>query len=300
MESVESRSVAKPRIKDFFSLVTFSHTVFAMPFGLLGFTLGAVKEGASLSWTLLGLVILCMVFARNTAMAFNRLVDSDVDKLNPRTAMRELPAGVLDNKSVILFIGVNALLFVLSTWFINEMCFYFSFAALAVIMGYSYTKRFTALCHFVLGVALALAPIGAYLAVQARFDFAPVLYGLSVLFWVAGFDIIYSLQDEEFDRNVRLYSIPAIFGRKKALKISRGLHIICALLLLSATAIVTKQYPSAGMLSWLSVVIFISFLIYQQRLVSPDDLSKVNRAFFTANGIASVLFGSLMIIDLVS
>ncbi|MEM9821016.1 MAG: UbiA-like polyprenyltransferase, partial [Bacteroidota bacterium] len=177
-------------MKHYLSLIKFSHTIFALPFALLGFFLAAHRSGdPSFPWHLLLLVILCMVFARSAAMAFNRYLDRDIDLKNPRTANREIPAGVISPNAALAFVVINSLLFIACTWWINPICFYLSPLALLIILGYSYTKRFTFLCHFVLGLGLALAPVGAYLAVLGKFDLIPVLYGLVVLFWVSGFDI---------------------------------------------------------------------------------------------------------------
>ncbi|HNE29280.1 MAG TPA: UbiA-like polyprenyltransferase, partial [Saprospiraceae bacterium] len=189
-------------MKSYFSLVKFSHTIFAMPFALAGFFIATRQQGPdALNWRLLLLVVLCMVFARSAAMGFNRWLDRDIDAVNPRTRMREIPSGTIPARSALVFVLVNCLLFILTTFFINTLCFLLSPVALAVVLGYSYTKRFTWLCHFVLGLGLALAPVGAYLAVTGHFAWLPVLLGFTVLFWTAGFDIIYALQDEEFDKS---------------------------------------------------------------------------------------------------
>jgi 4-hydroxybenzoate polyprenyltransferase len=283
-------------MKNYLSLVKFSHTIFAMPFALIGFFLAMTeKEEKEFDWTLLLKVILCMVFARTAAMAFNRWADRDIDSKNPRTANREIPAGVISPQNALYFIIVNCLLFVLTTYFINSLSLILSPVALLVVLGYSYTKRFTALCHFVLGVGLALAPIGAYIAVTNEFAVLPVMYSFVVLFWVSGFDIIYALQDEEFDRSLGLNSIPAALGKKRALMISNVLHALTALLVIYAGYSAPNIF---GPIYIAATVIFIGLLVYQHFLVKPNDLSKVNLAFFTANGIASAIFGTLVIIDL--
>jgi 4-hydroxybenzoate polyprenyltransferase len=282
-------------MKNYLSLVKFSHTIFAMPFALIGFFLAMTETGKEFDWTLLLKVILCMVFARTAAMAFNRWADRDIDSKNPRTANREIPAGVISPQNALYFIIVNCLLFVLTTYFINSLSLILSPVALLVVLGYSYTKRFTALCHFVLGVGLALAPIGAYIAVTNEFAVLPVMYSFVVLFWVSGFDIIYALQDEEFDRSLGLNSIPAALGKKRALMISNVLHALTALLVIYAGYSAPQIF---GPIYIAATVIFIGLLAYQHFLVKPNDLSKVNLAFFTANGIASAIFGTLVIIDL--
>jgi 4-hydroxybenzoate polyprenyltransferase len=287
-------------MKNYFSLVKFSHTLFAMPFALVGFFIASAEQTGALSWRLLGLVVLCMVFARSAAMAFNRWLDRDVDAANPRTKMRELPAGIISPRSALTFVIVNCLLFIVTTFFINRLCFFLSPVALTVILGYSYTKRFTWLCHLVLGLGLALAPVGAYLAVMGRFDWVPVLYGLAVMLWTGGFDIIYALQDEEFDQSRRLYSMPAFFGKIRALRISEWMHLGTAALMVFAGQQVHSRLPQAGDLLWLGTGIFLALLFYQHRLVKPNDLSKVNLAFFTTNGVASLIFGTLAIVDLLT
>jgi 4-hydroxybenzoate polyprenyltransferase len=242
---------------------------------------------------LLLLVILCMVFARSAAMAFNRYLDRKFDAKNPRTAVREIPSGILKENNVLLFTIANCILFIACCFFINRLCFYLSPVALAVVLGYSYTKRFTPLCHLILGLGLSLAPIGAYLAVTGQFALLPILFSLAVLFWVSGFDIIYALQDEEFDKSQQLYSIPAWLGKAKALRVSELLH------LLSATAIVVAgTYGNFGWLYWIGTAIFVFMLGYQHSIVKPTDLRKVNLAFMTANGIASVVFAIFVIADL--
>jgi 4-hydroxybenzoate polyprenyltransferase len=285
-------------MKQYFSLVKFSHTIFALPFALLGFFLAYLKLGNVFSAKLFGLVLLCMVFARSAAMAFNRYLDREIDKENPRTNNREIPTGVISTNSALLFVILTSLFFIASTWLINPLVFKLSPVALLVILGYSYTKRFTFLCHFVLGTGLGLAPIGAYLAAGGGFDLIPLLYSFSVLFWVSGFDIIYALQDEEFDKEHALSSVPVTLGRKNSLRLSGVLHIISGLLIILAGYFLQETYPNFGWLMWLATAIFVGMLFYQHSLVKPDDLSKVNLAFFTANGIASLLFGTLVILDI--
>lgn len=239
------------------------------------------------------LVILCMIFARSAAMAFNRWLDKNFDAKNPRTAIREIPAGVIKSNNALLFVIANCILFIACTFFINKICFYLSPVALFVVLFYSYTKRFTALCHLVLGVGLSLAPIGAYLAVTGQFAWLPILFSFAVLFWVSGFDIIYALQDEEFDKRNQLHSIPAALGKSKALMVSNLLHVLSAACVISA-----GMYGNFGWWYWIGVAIFCGLLIYQHTLVKPNDLKKVNMAFFTTNGIASVVFAIFVILDL--
>lgn len=285
-------------MKSYLSLVKFAHTVFALPFALLGFFLATLESGQGLSLRLFALVVLCMVFARSAAMGFNRYLDRDIDGQNPRTAQREIPSGIISPRSALFFVLANSLAFMVTTYFINDICFYLSPLALLIVLGYSFTKRFTALCHFVLGLGLSLAPIGAYLAVVGHFAIIPLLYSLAVLLWVSGFDIIYALQDDAFDRSLSLHSIPARLGRRGALRLSAVLHLVSALAILTASYWQQQQYPAFGWLHWLAAAIFIGLLFYQHTLVRPNDLSRVNLAFFTTNGVASLIFGALVILDI--
>ena len=303
-------------IKNYLSLIKFSHTIFALPFALIGFFLGifkvvfgdipsvgrpaGIKEEDSFEgiftthYLILFLLVLgCMVTARSAAMAFNRWLDRKYDEKNPRTAIREIPKGIITPQNALLFTIVNASVFIILTYFINTICFLLSPVALLVILGYSYTKRFTPLCHLVLGVGLSLAPIGAYLAITGKFDLLPLLFSFAVIFWVSGFDIIYALQDEEFDKENRLYSIPAWMGKKKALRFSELLHLFSALCVITA-----GWYGGFGLWYWFGVLIFTGMLFYQHSVVKPDDLRRVNLAFMTANGIASVVFAIFVITDL--
>lgn len=281
------------RIQNYLSLVKFSHTIFALPFALIGFFLGTTEVAESWSWVLLIKVVLCMVFARTSAMAFNRYADRDIDQKNDRTMQREIPGGIISPNKVLSLVIISSLLFIAVTFTINTLCFYLSPVALAVILGYSYTKRFTWLCHVILGIGLSLAPIGAYLAVTGSFDWTPLLFSCIVITWVSGFDVIYSLQDEAFDRDEQLYSMPSAFGKKGALRISNLLHMLSGILIISAGVIAHFHF-----IYWVGAVVFIGLLFYQHLLVKPDDLSKVNLAFFTTNGIASLVFAIFVITDL--
>jgi 4-hydroxybenzoate polyprenyltransferase len=279
-------------MKKYFSLVLFAHTIFAMPFAFIGFFLAISVTDQEFNWLKLVLMVLCMIFARNAAMAFNRYLDRAIDAQNPRTAIRDIPSGKISSNEALIFTIVNSILFILTTLLINKLCFYLSPIALAVVLGYSFTKRFTPLCHLILGLGLALAPIGAYLVVAGEFAMLPLYFSLAVLCWVSGFDIIYALQDEEFDRENNLNSIPAWLGKKKALNVSSVFHVL-------AVIFVTLPYIVSD-LSWFylaGVLFFIILLIYQHQLVKPNDLSKVNRAFFTTNGIASVVFAVFFLLD---
>ncbi len=279
-------------MKKYLSLVTFAHTIFAMPFAFIGFFLAVTTTSAHFDWLKLLLMVLCMVFARNSAMAFNRYLDRNIDAKNPRTLKRDIPAGRITPVAALTFTLINCALFIIATWFINKLCFYLSPVALLVVLGYSATKRFTALCHLVLGLGLSLAPIGAYLVVAGQFAWLPIFFSLSVLCWVSGFDIIYALQDEDFDRNESLHSIPAWLGKVNALRLSTVLHIFSAAFIILPALFTTVSWPY-----YVGIVFFCSMLIYQHRLVKPNDLSRVNFAFMTTNGIASVVFAVFFMID---
>ena len=307
------------KVKTYLSLIKFSHTIFAMPFAMIGFFLGVMQIDLAVSvvpgWhsvIIPGdpvqpvfrsiysyllfkflLVILCMIFARSAAMAFNRYLDRNIDAKNPRTAIREIPSGMVTPRNALVFTIVSCLLFITTCFFINRICFYLSPVALLVILGYSYTKRFTPLCHLILGLGLSLAPIGAYLAVTGFFSLLPLIFSFAVIFWVSGFDIIYALQDEEFDREQKLFSIPAWLGKKHALNISSLLHLFSAACILYAGI-----EGNFSWIYWVGAAIFIGMLIYQHTLVKPTDLRKVNLAFMTTNGIASVVFAIFVITDL--
>lgn len=280
-------------VKNYLSLIKFSHTVFALPFAIIGYFLAITFTEKTFDIKLFGLVILCMVFARSAAMAFNRFIDRKIDEQNERTVIREIPAGIVKPQSALLFVIINCVLFIGTTFFINTLCFYLSPVALAVVLGYSLTKRFTALCHLILGIGLALAPIGAYLAVTGEFSWLPLFFSFAVLFWVSGFDIIYALQDEEFDKSKNLKSIPVLLGKKGALFFSTILHIISALFIVYAGI-----YAHFNFWYWIGATLFIGLLFYQHTLVKPTDLSKVNIAFFTTNGIASIVFAIFVLINL--
>src|SRR5215210_2566004 len=263
------------RVKNYLSLVKFAHTIFAMPFAMIGFFLGIFNVrlwslNSTIEWgndvtsytfqekiVKLVLVVICMVTARSAAMAFNRYLDKNFDAKNPRTAIREIPAGIVSPNNALRFVMINCIVFMVCTWFINTVCFFLSPVALFVILFYSYTKRFTPLCHLVLGLGLSLAPIGAYLAVAGKFHLLPLLFSFAVLFWVSGFDIIYALQDEEFDRSQKLYSIPAVLGKSKALRVSELLHVISA-----ACVIAAGWYGHFHFVYRIGIAVFIGMLIY--------------------------------------
>jgi 4-hydroxybenzoate polyprenyltransferase len=264
----------------FLSLVTFSHTIFALPFALLSAVLAA--GGVPSLRALVG-ILFAMVGARSAAMAFNRIVDRDVDAVNPRTARREIPSGAVSVPAAAAFCALSAGVFVAAAWFLNPLCFALAPVALAIVLGYSFTKRLSTLSHLVLGLGLAVAPVGAWIAVTGRFAATPVVLGFSVLFWVAGFDVIYSLQDEAFDRAHGLFSLPARLGARRALDLSTVFHAV-SLALLYGVFVLSGGGPLFGA----GVVLAGIFLVRQHVLVSPKDLSRVDGAFFTANGWLSV------------
>lgn len=280
------------------NLIKFSHTVFALPFALIGTMLGfydiKLAHLPSPNYLLKVLLILgCMIFARSAAMGFNRYIDRKFDALNPRTSMREIPAGIISSNNALWFVVICSLCFVACTYFINMACFFLSPIAILVILGYSYTKRFTPLCHLVLGVGLALAPVGAYIAVSGKFGFVSILFGIVVFTWVSAFDIMYACQDYDFDRSQQLKSIPVWLGVANALKLSNFIHIITFVLLIVLYFL--------GNFSWWYIAgagIFSTLLYYQHSIVSARDLSRINLAFGTTNGIASIVFSIFVILDI--
>jgi 4-hydroxybenzoate polyprenyltransferase len=271
------------RIVTFGRMIKFSHSVFAMPFALAAFVLAVRREGfdpEKLLW-----VIVAMVGARSAAMGFNRWLDAEIDAKNPRTAGRELPRGALSKPQVLAFVIASIAVFVGAAWRLNPLCLALSPLALAIVCGYSFTKRFTMLSHAVLGLSLAIAPMGAWLAVRGRFELTPIPIGLAVLFWVGGFDILYSCQDVEFDHALSLHSVPVRFGIPRALRFARAAHVL-AIAFLLALALVEPLHPSyfAGM------ALIGGLFVYEHSLVKADDLSKIDAAFFTVNGWIGVLY----------
>ena len=280
-------------IKDYFSLVKISHTIFSMPFAMIGFFLAVRENDGDVNYITLFLVILAVLFARNAAMGFNRYIDRDFDEKNPRTSVMEIPRAIITPRSALLFVILNAILFMATAAFINTLCLILSPIALVVVLGYSFTKRFTYLSHVFLGLGLALAPIGAYLAVTGQFNLLPLLFSFCVLFWVAGFDIIYALQDIDFDRQEQLKSIPASIGARNSLVLSAFFHLVALAMLVLAG--LTGPF---SMLYWIGLGIFTLLVIYQHVIVRPNDFSRVNLAFATLNGFASILFAAFVIADL--
>ena len=284
------------KISKYGRLVKFSHTIFAMPFALLAFTY-AVKtmpEDVGLNvWVLLAQVVMCMVFARNVAMGFNRWADRDIDAKNPRTAQREIPAGEISPRAAITFVVINAVAFIVVAATINSLTAWLSPVALAVVMFYSYCKRFTSLAHLVLGLSLAIAPVGAYIAVRGEFALEPCILALVVLTWCGGFDIIYALQDCAFDREQGLHSIPARFSARTSLYISIALHVVSVAALAWFMVLV-----HANILMWCGAVIFASILTLEHILVTPTRQRNIGIAFGTLNGLASMLLAVFAMVGL--
>ena len=271
-------------------LVKFEHTVFALPFALTSAVLAAdgLPELRILLW-----ILVAMVGARTSAMAFNRIADLEYDRLNARTASRALPAGILSLAEVWALTLISSGVFVLAAAMLNRLAFALSPVALLVILGYSYTKRFTTLSHLVLGLALGIAPVGAWIAVTGRIDLPPIILSAAVMFWTAGFDIIYALQDLEFDAKLGLFSIPNALGPGRGLLVSRLFHAF-SIVLLAAFGILM----GVGAAYYVGVALMAVLLVYEQHLVKPDDISKVNVAFFNVNGFVSIGFFLFALTDL--
>lgn len=271
-------------------MIKFEHTVFALPFAVMS---AFIAAGGLPSLAKLGWILVAMVGARSCAMAFNRLADAEFDSMNPRTATRAIPAGLITKSAVWIFTIVSAGLLVLAAWQLNPLAFALSPVALAVVMGYSYTKRFTAFSHFWLGLSLSISPVGAWIAIQGSFALPPIILCFVVLLWTAGFDIIYACQDVNFDRKHGLRSIPAKLGIRWALWLSSALHVVAVLLLLSIPRLV-----ALGTFYYIGVGIVVLIFIYEHAIVKPTDLSRVNLAFFTLNGMISLVLMALSIADI--
>lgn len=281
-------------IKDYLRLVKFSHTIFAMPFALLSFTYAwHSTTHDNVLWLLFLQVISCMVFARNVAMGFNRWADRHIDAENPRTAMREIPAGKVSAKGALRFVAINAVLFITVAATINSLCGWLSPVALFIVMFYSYCKRFTAFAHIVLGIALGIAPVGAYMAVAGESSLECWLLALVVMTWCAGFDIIYALQDADFDRKRGLHSIPSLFSARTSLIISALLHVasICILILFA------DSQPQEWLL-YTGIALFAFILLLEHILVTPTKQRNIGIAFGNLNAMASVSLATLLIANI--
>ena len=280
------------QLKTVLAMIKFEHTVFALPFALLGMMLAA--EGWP-SWQVVAWIVVAMVGARSAAMAFNRLADRKIDAANPRTADRALPAGQVSVRFVALFVLAGCGLLVLAAWRLNPLALKLAPVALLVLLGYSYTKRFTTWSHLVLGLALSGAPLGAWIAIKGSVEAAPFALAGAVLCWVAGFDVLYALQDREFDRASGLHSIPARFGERRSLWVSELLHVAMVVLL----SLLPKLYePGLGVPYRIGVAGCIALLTYQHIIVRPGDLSRLNAAFFQANGFLAVWLFVATAVDL--
>jgi len=269
------------KLKTTLEMIKFEHTVFALPFALIGALLAA--EGMPSSGQLLW-IVLAMVGARSAAMTFNRIVDLQYDSANPRTRIRALPSGTLSMGFAVVFTLVMSGLFVASAAMLNTLCLYLSFPVLGILFGYSYTKRFTALSHLVLGFAIGLAPLGAWLAIRGEFAWIPVLLSGAVMCWIGGFDIIYACQDTDFDRKAGLFSMPSRWGTATALHVSSTLHVGATLLLINV-----GRLGELGVIAYIGIAVVAAILYWEHRIVRPDDLSRVNMAFFGLNGYVSML-----------
>ena len=278
------------KLKIILEMIKFEHTVFALPFAIMS---AFIAEEGLPPLTKLGWILVAMVGARSCAMAFNRLADAEIDSQNPRTATRAIPAGLITKGAVWFFTLVSAGLLVCAAWRLNPLAFALSPVALAVIMGYSFTKRFTALSHLWLGLALSISPVGAWIAIKGQFDWTPIILCCVVLLWTAGFDVIYACQDVNFDRKHGLHSIPARIGIRWALWVSSALHVVAVFLLFCI-----PRFAEMGHFYFVGVWIVVFIFIYEHAIVKPDDLSRVNLAFFTLNGMISLVLMALSIADI--
>lgn len=270
------------KVRDYLELVKFSHTIFALPFALASMIIAA---NGFPDWRVFAWILVAMISARTAAMGFNRIVDRDIDALNPRTQSREIPAGKVSVAHAAILVGVSALLFVFAAWQLNMLALILSPLALAALFFYSYCKRFTHFAHFVLGLCLGIAPVGAWVAVRGTLDFAPCVLAAAVMLWVAGFDVIYATMDNDFDRAHGIHSLVQTLGIGRALNAAKLLHVGFIALL--------GMFGFLAHLSWpfyVGVALIAAFLVYEHSLVDESDLRRVNAAFFTVNGVISVMF----------
>lgn len=282
-----------PQISRYASLVKFSHTIFAMPFALTSYVFALTFTQTPFYWLVLVKIILCMVFARNTAMGFNRWADRNIDADNPRTAERDIPSGRITPREALTFVWINAVLFVACAAWINSLAGWLSPVALIVLIGYSYMKRLSAWCHIVLGVALGIAPVGAYIAVTGYVSIYSLILAGIVITWTAGFDVLYAMQDADFDRKHGLKSIPARFSPNTSALISAALHLVT----LYAVAVIGKLY-SYTTLYWIGAALFAALLLMQHILYLPKRVDRIGASFGLVNGLASVTFATFAILDM--
>jgi 4-hydroxybenzoate polyprenyltransferase len=278
--------------RTYLEMIKFEHSVFALPFAMVGMVWAA--PGGWPGWRVFLLIVLCMVSARSAAMAYNRIADRDIDAVNPRTKTRAIPAGLLTLRQSSVFFYASCVVFFVGAFLLNALTLALSPVALFTILFYSRTKRFTPLSHFVLGLSLGISPAAAWAAVNGTLDWAVLPVCLAVVLWTSGFDVIYSLQDEEFDRENGLRSLPQQLGKAKALTVSRACHVTAVVMLALAVYAV-----GAGLFAWIGVGFAAALLAYEQSLVRPEDLSRVNLAFFTLNGFVSLGFFAFVLVDVV-
>ncbi|MFH2092196.1 MAG: UbiA-like polyprenyltransferase [Pseudomonadota bacterium] len=274
--------ISKQKIQDYAKMIKFSHTIFALPFALSAMVMAWEKYPASV-WAFVW-IILAMVGARSAAMGFNRIVDAKIDAKNERTAIREIPSGILSQKQALVFVGISSLVFVFSAAMLSWLCFFLSFPVLFFLLLYSYTKRFTKYCHLYLGFAISLAPIGAWVAIAGTLSWSVVFLSLALMTYIAGFDILYACQDIEFDQKEGLYSLPSRIGPEKAMMISSILHCL-TLVFLVVMHLVFGMHP----VFWGFIGIIGILLVVEHWLIKPDDLTHINLAFFQMNSIISVV-----------
>ncbi len=280
------------KTKSLLEMIKFSHTVFAFPFALMGAVLASLESGAYPTWAQLLWICLAMVGARSAAMGLNRLIDAPIDAENPRTAGRHIPSGAVSRREAWLFIVASTALLLVAAWMLNPLCFFLAPVALGLFVLYAYCKRFTSLAHVVLGLCLAGAPVGAWIALRGDLGWPVVLLGLAVLFWVAGFDIFYALQDLDFDRQKGLHSIPVRLGEKNAILLAKSFHGAMVLLLL-----VIGLITPLGWIYHAGLAVVCALLLYEHRLVRPGDLSRLDAAFFNMNGYISVTIFLFTLVD---
>ncbi|WP_025718936.1 UbiA-like polyprenyltransferase [Paenibacillus sp. 1-18] len=283
------------KIAIFLEMIKIEHTLFALPFAFMGAVLGSVVVTGSLpSWHQIGWILLAMVGARSAAFGFNRMIDRVIDGKNPRTAGRAIPAGLLKSSEVVIFIIISLLLLFWASFKLSPLAFKLFPLAFFMLVFYSYTKRFTWLCHVVLGLTIGLAPLGAWVAVTGQMDMTALVLYLTITFWTAGFDIIYACQDIDFDQNEGVYSIPARFGIAGALNIARAFHVITAIgfIVLFFVADLSWWYLAGMIISYI-------ILFYEHYILSPKDMSRLQTAFFTMNGVLSMVVFAFTLIDLV-
>ncbi len=273
-------------------MIKFSHTVFAFPFALMGVVLASLASQSAPGLGQLFWICVAMIGARSGAMGLNRIIDARLDAENPRTANREIPAGVVPMHEAVWFVAGSFAVLLLAAWMLNPLCLYLSPIAIFFLVLYSYCKRFTSLAHIVLGICLAAAPLGAWIALRGDIGWPAVVLALAVLFWVAGFDVFYALQDLDFDRQRGLYSIPARLGPEKSIQLVRVFHVVMVALLLLLLAV-----DGLGFIYLLGVLVVSALLVYEHLLVKADDLSRLDAAFFNMNGYISVTIFAFSLVD---